>query len=684
MNKLTNEYISKYYDYFMCSYGNIDNTHISSYESYVPETFFVGQKRNNEKLIFFQDLSYESWVSNIIHDICRDLSVEVPINELHDVIFSNVEILLNYKNSDMYIANQEFVDIIRRVASFTIYGDVRMDVDMSFKFNGLTERIMPFVINIIKSKNLTLDELLMYSIISGLSGLDLKGAPAASSAYSNTGIPMVEYYTLKPIEAAEKFINALDQIRNECDLGIFDYREFIDFLSTKNNLVWMTDDYIESYFDLLIIEKILKNYQINITVIPKSGYNGNDLCFNHLNEMLKSDMFISLQGYLKNGRLKVSSTGPKMGTANINKFSSEVIKFIENANVVFMKGCRIHEMLQGGLNKDTFSSYIVVRNLSEITSGFDASKKTVLFFHLSPNEYSFFGINYDDILSAKRIESTGKCHSVSTIFDHFKRKNCVSIENHVHEFSRLFKISKTYSGNIIPLYQELNMIAEKIESYTKLQYNQTSSIYQNLNRPDMNRIDTSLWESLFIQIKKCLCKELNEISLLDIGTGDGSSLEFLTNLGVTAHGIDNSEGFMNILNKKEKSGILSPNSFTMANMCNLPIQDASYDVVRMNASLLHLPIIAKGFTVDLALCEAARVLHPKGLIFILVKEGQGLVIIDTNEDLGKRIYQLYTHDLLDEVLLRNGFKTIKRIDQYEKRKGMTIHWIAHIAQKTEL
>lgn len=680
MYVLTHQYIEKYYNQFMCSYGQTNNSNIISHNNYIPETFFVNEKRQNKQIIFFQEITYKEWVTDIIQDVCRNLFDTNNNKILLERIYNNIETLLDYKHSDQHITNQEFVDVIRKVVVFTIYGDVKKDIDMSYNFNQLAMEIMPIVVDKIRKKRLNTKELLIYSILSGLSGLDLKGAPSASSNYSNEGIAMAEYFQINPNVSSIKFLNSLDNVRKKCEIGILHYNKFLSFISQKKELVWMTDDFIESYFDLLFIERILDDYQINVTIIPKNGHYGNDMCYEDLNKIINSNVFHSLYKYINNGRLYISHDGPKMGAANINKFSHENIQCIEKADVIFMKGCRIHEMLQGSINKDTFSAFNVVRKISEITSGFSSSRKTVLMFHLSPKEYSFFGTKYEDVHT---MYSGQTCNSVSTISDHFFRKESASIEQNVNEFVKLKQIMKSYSGNIIPLQKELNMLANKFEEYTSKEYTLNSAAYQKLKRPNMEKINSLLWERLFEKITNCLHKKLNDVSLLDIGTGDGRDIEYCIKYGINAYGIDNSKGFIEILENKAKSGILPSKCFTYANMCNLPMRDSIYDVVRMNASLLHLPIIGKGYTADLALSEAWRVLRSNGLLVILVKEGQGISLVDTNEQLGKRIYQLYTNDLLNEILLRNGFITIDSSNYCEERSGNKIHWIANIAQKVE-
>ena len=676
---LNEEYLSMHYDAFMCSYGNVDVSEIISRHNFSPETFFVEQKQNEVELLFFRDVSFHDWIINMIEDIVSHVdnghdNMEMATEQVYD----NVLYLLKYKNSAAQIANQEFVDIIRRVVAYTLTGDVDSKIHTANNFNALASRFLPHVIERFRRLNLSAREMLQYSIASGLSGLDLKGAPAAASSYSKDGIMMGYYHSLDDATAAEHYIESLNNLYNKSRAYLFDWDIFIQLLKENKKLVWMTDDYIESHFDLLVIASLLREYDAHIEIIPKNGYHGNDLAYHDLMELLSGNLFKELKPFLANGRLIVSQYGPKMGAANIRKLSSECVASLKNAGLLFAKGCRIHEMLQGGLSIDLFTSFFVVRTISEITSGLLAEQNQAVFLHLSPREYSFFGVAYENS-RPKSINGKNINFCASTIVDHHERKRKENIEELVEELETLRRIDSSYASDKYPLQLEMNMIAQKIEKYTAEQYDMKCRVYSNLNRPDMSKDE--LWELLFNEVKLCLDKAPDEISLLDVGAGDGRAMEYASSLGIRVFGVDNSKGFIDVLQEKSSKGLIPQNSFLLANMSDLPLEDASFDVVRMNASLLHLPLIGAGFTVDLAIENAKRVLKPGGLLYILVKKGNGQALIDTNEGLGKRYYQMYTHEMLETVLLRNGFIPINKVDKTELRNQDTIEWIAHIAQK---
>ena len=102
--------------------------------------------------------------------------------------------------------------------------------------------------------------------------------------------------------------------------------------------------------------------------------------------------------------------------------------------------------------------------------------------------------------------------------------------------------------------------------------------------------------------------------LLDIGCGTGCSLASLAeNFGIVPFGTDISEKTVAV------AGALHPGiSFTCANACSLPFEDASFDAVLMECVITLLDDPAA------ALSEAVRILKPGGRLILsaLVNTGQ--------------------------------------------------------------
>lgn len=690
MKIMSEQFIRNNIARILCSYSGDNCLQAMSYKEFHPQSFVVSEKMNKKPLLFFDDITYDMWIKDMILNQIEYLNLSInEIDELLPLIYSNLDLLLNINHEGKLVKeqiyNQEYIDIIRNVIEYTIYGTLDNKILPANSFNKLADALMPIVIS--KIRDLNLDELNIFklSILSGLSGLDLKGAPAAAAVYANEGLSMQKYYNMSPNDAAEDYLNALLCKLEDATMPVFDWDVFCDFLKNKKKLVWLTDDYIETYFDLCFIDKIIELYpHLDIEIIPKNGRYGNDMSWQDLLRILDASAFVNLNKHIQMGSLNVNKLGPLMGAINIKKLSNSCVNSLLLSDFVVIKGCRMHEMLQGGLNIDSFSCYVISRNLSEIVTGYSASNYPLLLIHLSKKEFAFFGINKDNSKKYKINNMKEINCSLSTLSDHERRKKLSSPEEIIIEFNLLFKQAESYIGNKEPIYSELNMLAEKLLHYTKCAYDKICNKYQELRTEELHEIEQKVWDLLIDYINRYIHPAKPEdISLLDIGAGNGRDVLYSTKLGYKTTGIDNSDGFIEILKKYENSGQLRANSIVKCDMRKLEFANESFDVVRHHASLLHLPIVAPGYTLDLALSETNRVLKPRGLVFILVKAGEELDFVDTGEGLGGRVFQFFTHKKLNEVITRNGFSIIQTSDELGKRKTGNISWISVIAQKDE-
>jgi len=136
------------------------------------------------------------------------------------------------------------------------------------------------------------------------------------------------------------------------------------------------------------------------------------------------------------------------------------------------------------------------------------------------------------------------------------------------------------------------------------------------------------------------------------------------------------EGFVTVLRGLEADGVLGEGAVVAADMRDLSaIPSGSFHCVRNHASLHHLPVVPGGLGADSAVREARRVLAPGGVFYVFVKAGEGIDMIDTNEGLGGRFYQLFTHDTLGALLGRHGFSVTRTGDLVEVRPSGEVDWI---------
>jgi SAM-dependent methyltransferase/uncharacterized protein with ATP-grasp and redox domains len=649
----------------------------------------VEDKRSNHTLLLLNDGTYPKWIEDMVNDQINKTNFSTQEKEqiLRDVK-SNIEILLNFRVNEKYIAdttfNQEFVDIIRRVTAYTIYGDTEKILYTAEIFNQLADRLMPHIIQKVIDNKTDFKTLFLLSVASGISGLDLKGAPAAASPYANTGIAMKQYLNMDDFAAATDYFDKLFEVVASSKTPVFAWNDFLLDIRQGHKLVWMTDDYIESHFDLLLIAKILEeNEHICVEIIPKNGVYGNDLSALQLENLLNSLFPEKLKPHLNSGRLSVNHFGPRMGAANIRKLSNEHTQSLRLADIIVLKGCRIHEMLQGSLNLNSYSAFIVSRTFSEITTGLNSKEIPIVLIHLKPNEYAFWGMSPKNAKTSQLSDGRNITLCASTLSDHERRK-VLSVPNEIiAELLSLNKLALNYFGDPRPLYQEMELLAEKLVNITKETYDKICLRYQEVRHDykNLHEVDQRMWDNLENYIARYLKKSPKDIKMLDVATGSGRDIIYALSKGYEVVGVDNSDGFINILEKLLEEKRIPEGSFAKNDMRSLQFADCSFDVVRHNASLLHLPMFAKGYMADKAVCEAYRVLKQGGLLHVSVKQGDSLQFVDTDEGLGGRVFQFYTHETINELLQRNGFTIIYTTDELKFMPSGNVVWIAVIAQK---
>lgn len=685
MYKLSDTYIEKNLKTLLCSYNDTSSYQIMSNPNFTPQTFTVADKMGKKKLIHFNEIGYADWLIGIVDDQIKDISDTTNQDTLKSAVLQNISIFLQFKIGENplsnYIYNQEFVDIIRRIIYFTIYGNNNSELCTAFYFNSLAYRLFPSVLDLVKKRKYDEKSIFKLSVASGLIGLDMKGAPAASSNYTNGGIPIKKYQNVETSQAAVELLNSLENVINHSPTPVFYWDEFKNKILNGGKLVWMTDDYIESFFDLYFIMILLQRQpDLHVEIIPKNGIFGNDLSYNDANKIIRLPIFSDLLRFNQAGRFKINQHGPQMGAANIKKLSSDNVQSILNSDIFLAKGCRIHEMLQGGLNREVFSSYIVTRELSEIVTGYNSKETPILLLNLKPGEYAFWGVSYKN--SKETCLSDGRTirTSASTLRDHENRKNLSEIEDIVSEFNALKKLSSSYEGDLMPIFCELEMLSTKISECVVQIYRKLYKEFANIHFGKTTEINQLTWEKFNEVVAQYFHKSPSELTVLDAATGSGRDLVLGSEYGYNMEGCDNCREFIDHFNCSKFSSF---GCYSYGNLMQLPYADGYFDIVRQNASIVHIPLIAKGYSADLALEESYRVLKRNGLLYILVKKGDGLEIRDTNDGMGIRPFQFYTTDTLEQLLQRNHFSLSYIEELIEYRDEEKIAWLLAFANKTD-
>lgn len=230
--------------------------------------------------------------------------------------------------------------------------------------------------------------------------------------------------------------------------------------------------------------------------------------------------------------------------------------------------------------------------------------------------------------------------------------------------------------------QEINHLASEFLAITKQAYDDISINYSRADRTNVMDSIIEIYNTLFEMAEEVMDKPIYEMTVLDVGAGTGKDIKYMYDRGIKkVIGLDNSDGMINVLKELEKRKEIPENSFVKGDMLNLPFPNCTFDIVRQNASLLHIPITTKGEMLDKAMQENNRVLKQNGILFISVKKGNGIQFIDTKEGFARRIFQMHTVESITKVIVENDFEILKMVEIKEERQGANIDWINIIAKK---
>ena len=219
---------------------------------------------------------------------------------------------------------------------------------------------------------------------------------------------------------------------------------------------------------------------------------------------------------------------------------------------------------------------------------------------------------------------------------------------------------------------ELNKYSNIILEETMKIYTKGSKTFYKLHN-QMNSHEYEKWaffNTVFI--------EKSNVKLLDCAFGTGRDLIYASSCGYDTYGCElNSKLYMDFVD------LYSPdlNKIVNADMRNLPFQDEFFDIIRHNASFLHMPLLDNKYTIHKCIEESWRVLKPEGYLYLLTKKGEGYVCLDTGDGMGNRPFQLLNETTIKNILESYKF-TIINIKQFSRiRKNKSIEWIEIIAQK---
>jgi hypothetical protein len=271
------------------------------------------------------------------------------------------------------ITNQQVTDIVWRILKALLTGNPYASHHIFWEFNELGHA---YAVGILKRDSPGDPELAFrLSIVVGAMGIDIKAQYTAAGPS-----PLVSTAIIRLSTDGGK--RPLDSVQREIDLraaepfGIDCCDDFHRDVLTKPgpmSLLFFTDDYIETVFDLWAIQTWLgSKHDLEVTIVPKWGQHANDASFDDIVTLLNEPLFDRLNA-LRGIRFYVVSQGPAGSGINAYELSSHILEALASADVVLFKGARSYEMMQG-VRKTAYFAFNVLRSYTETLTGLDATK----------------------------------------------------------------------------------------------------------------------------------------------------------------------------------------------------------------------------------------------------------------------------------------------------------------------
>ena len=373
---------------------------------YCPGTFLLSERKAMPDFLSFKDrIPFDEWIKRIVFehftqikaipDLPAAVKKRLKLLKKEQLTEWVLEILEEAENGSRLcdvIWNQEYDDILLRIEAGFIAGDPEFNFHVYQELKNAGREICFGIFKKFEEIPLTIEEMMKLSVLSGLIGINHKTSATATSPIEYKSIIPI---SLHPDENEPGKVLSLLMEKAGAESAIDDRSLFSEFLNTESSvrIAFILDDYIESLFDLKLAELILKSYpNVSISIIPRWGICGNDMSYDECVEVLQAPVFHYLSWLYEESPLKfkIVPDGPRIGGFNGKKISTLVAETLIDSDVLFVKGARNYEMMQG-IKKNTFYSFSVCREISESITGIPASSGSPVFIYQPPGEKTFDG-----------------------------------------------------------------------------------------------------------------------------------------------------------------------------------------------------------------------------------------------------------------------------------------------------
>lgn len=364
--------------------------------NYYPGLFQMSERKEAPAFLLEENkVPFEKWLSQKFYSeivqLCQSKFLVNKINKvgIETLIKYSLDIL-NFKNKQNklfvdLIINQEYSDIFRRIVMFLIMGTPFYVYNNHFSFNALGKKIAPLILR--RTENYCLRERLFQSIASGMIGMDIKEKNISTAPIS------LESSLALDGKSDKEITNELDKyIHNINKIGIDCFDQYYDEVICGKNLeiVWFTDDYIESIFEMKFIEEQLNiNRTLSFTLVPRYDSYSNDASYDDIFELLELKELKKLKEYYKNGKFNICKNGMDISSVDFFRMSSELYDVIRKADICVISGARAFEMTQGFKKIVYYTGIAVCKSYTESITGFSRNSGKLVFIRQGVGEYSF-------------------------------------------------------------------------------------------------------------------------------------------------------------------------------------------------------------------------------------------------------------------------------------------------------
>ncbi|MDE5946353.1 MAG: hypothetical protein K2G63_03455 [Oscillospiraceae bacterium] len=367
-------------------------------KNYYPGLFNLSERIKNPTFLLEESMvSFEDWIYIKIRVEMEQIYKSENLIEQIDAV--GIEAIVHYCVCVLYfknkkkvcfldlIINQEYSDIFRRILMLLITGNAFYVFNNNLDFNNLGKEVVPQIIQM--TNYYSLHERLLQSIASGMIGMDIKEKNISTAPIS------LECNLKLDRKDIVSIIDALDAyIHNNSKIGIDCFEDYYNevILGCNLNIVWFTDDYIETIFEMKFIEEQMNvNKTLNFTIVPRYDSYSNDASYDDVIKMLELDELRELKHYYKIGRFSICRNGMDISTVDLFRMSSELYDIILKSDICVISGARAFEMTQGMKKIVYYTGIAVCKAYTESITGFSRNSGKLVFLRQGVGEHSFEG-----------------------------------------------------------------------------------------------------------------------------------------------------------------------------------------------------------------------------------------------------------------------------------------------------